>query len=133
VNGDKKNQDGVVLANHPRVRLQTLQTDSSTGISSRMLQSIELRERRLSEDVVDAVYLFTEGTPESLRKGIPQSSLGGAFDFEKYQHWQMVRQDENEEGPKRFMKERVEALKWIGKAMEKPKGGFFGRRSSGDS
>jgi len=28
------------------------------GISSRMLQSIELGERRLSEDVVDAVYLL---------------------------------------------------------------------------
>ena len=95
------------------------------GISSRMLQSIELGERRLSEDVVDAVYLLTGVTPESLKKGIPHSSLGGAFDIEKYQYWQMVRQDENEEGPKRVMKERVEALKWIGKAMEKSKRGLL--------
>lgn len=95
------------------------------GISSRMLQSIELGERRLSEDVVDAVYLLTGVTPESLKKGIPQSSLGGVFDFEKYQYWQMVRQNENEEGPKRVMKERVEALKWIGKAMEKTKRGLL--------
>lgn len=72
-------------------------------------------------------------TPESLKKGIPQSSLGGAFDFEKYQYWRMVCQNENEEGPKRVMKERVEALKWIGKAMEKTKGDSFGRRSLGDS
>ena len=48
-----------------------------------MLQSIELGERRLSEDVVDAVYLLTGVTPESLKKGIPQSSLGGASDFKK--------------------------------------------------
>ena len=95
------------------------------GISSRMLQSIELGERRLSEDVVDAVYLLTGVTPESLKKGIPQSSLGGVFDFKKYQYWQMVRQNENEEGPKRVMKERVEALKWIGKAMEKTKRGLL--------
>ena len=95
------------------------------GISSRMLQSIELGERRLSEDVVDAVYLLTGVTPESLKRGIPQSSLGGVFDFEKYQYWQMVRQNENEEGPKRVMKERVEALKWIGKAMEKTKRGLL--------
>ena len=95
------------------------------GISSRMLQSIELGERRLSEDVVDAVYLLTGVTPESLKKGNPLSSLGGAFDFKKYQYWQMVRQNENEEGPKRVMKERVEALKWIGKAMEKTKRGLL--------
>ena len=76
------------------------------GISSRMLQSIELGERRLSEDVVDAVYLLTGVTPESLKKGIPQSSLGGTFDFKKYQYWRMVCQNENEEGPKRVMKER---------------------------
>ena len=95
------------------------------GISPRMLQSIELGERRLSEDVVDAVYLLTGVTPESLKKGIPQSSLGGAFDIEKYQYWRMVCQNENEEGPKRVMKERVEALKWIGKAMEKTKRGLL--------
>ena len=95
------------------------------GISSRMLQSIELGERRLSEDVVDAVYLLTGVTPESLKKGIPQSSLGGVFDFEKYQYWRMVCQNENEEGPRRVMKERVEALKWIGKAMEKTKRGLL--------
>ena len=95
------------------------------GISSRMLQSIELGERRLSEDVVDAVYLLTGVIPESLKKGIPQSSLGGAFDFKKYQYWRMVCQNENEEGPRRVMKERVEALKWIGKAMEKTKRGLL--------
>ena len=95
------------------------------GISPRMLQSIELGERRLSEDVIDAVYLLTGVTPESLRKGIPQSSLGEAFDIEKYQYWRMVCQNENEQGPKRVMKERVEALKWIGKAMEKTKRGLL--------
>jgi transcriptional regulator with XRE-family HTH domain len=95
------------------------------GISSRMLQSIELGERRLSEDVVDAVYLLTGVTPESLKKVNPLSSLGGPFDFKKYQYWQTVRQNENEEGPKRVMKERVEALKWIGKAMEKTKRGLL--------
>ena len=37
----------------------------------------------------------------------------------------MVCQNENEEGPRRVMKERVEALKWIGKAMEKTKRGLL--------
>lgn len=95
------------------------------GISTRMLQSIELGDRRLNDDVVDAVYLLTGVTPESLKKGIPQSSLGGPFDLNKYLYWRMVRQNENEEGPKRVMEKRVEALKWIGKAMEKTQRGLL--------
>jgi hypothetical protein len=39
--------------------------------------------------------------------------------------WQMVRQGENEEAPKRVLEKRVEALKWLGQAMQNTKRGLI--------
>jgi len=95
------------------------------GISPRMLQAIELGERRLKPEVAEAVHILTGVLPASLKKGPPRSSLGGIFDYQRFQLWQMVRQGENEEAPKRLLEKRVEALKWIGQAMQNTQRGIL--------
>jgi len=95
------------------------------GISPRMLQAIELGERRLKPEVAEAVHILTGVLPASLLKGPPRSSLGGIFDYQRFQLWQMVRQGENEEAPKRLLEKRVEALKWIGQAMQNTQRGIL--------
>lgn len=95
------------------------------GISPRMLQAIELGDRRLKPEVAEAVHILTGVLPASLKKGPPRSSLGGIFDHQRFQMWQMVRQGENEEAPKRLVEKRVEALKWIGQAMQNTQRGII--------
>jgi len=95
------------------------------GISPQMLQAIELGMRRLNPEVAEAVHTLTGVLPNSLKKGLPRSSLGGVFDNQRFQMWQMVRQGENEEAPKRVMEKRVEALRWIGQAMQDTRRGLI--------
>jgi len=95
------------------------------GISPRLLQSIELGERKISSEVGEAIYLLTGILPCSWAKGSPKSTLGGKFDQESYQYWQMVCQDQNEEAPKRVIRDRVKALELIGKAMTEGKRGLL--------
>lgn len=116
---------------HPlhRVRhaLEMTQKDFAfqIGISPQMLQFIELGKRKLTPDLAEDVYVFTGVLPDSLKKGPPISSLGGVFDKQRFEMWQMVRQGENEEAPKRVMEKRVEALKWIGQAMQNTQRGII--------
>ena len=95
------------------------------GISPQMLKAIELGMRRLNPEVAEAVHTLTGVLPNSLKKGLPRSSLGGVFDNQRFQMWQMVRQGENEEAPKRVMEKRVEALRWIGQAMQDTRRGLI--------
>ncbi|NBT49246.1 MAG: hypothetical protein EBT07_15790 [Actinobacteria bacterium] len=71
------------------------------GISTMMLKLIEQCRRPLTDRVKDAIHLVTGIDPLSWNKKKLQSTLGHPFDRKTYDLWQMVRQNENEDAPKR--------------------------------
>ena len=89
------------------------------GISTILLKLIEQSRRPLTTRTKDAIHLFTGIDPLSWSKKKLQSTLGKPFDGKTYSLWQMVRQDENEDAPKRVLNDRVKALELIGTLMER--------------
>ena len=95
------------------------------GISTILLKLIEQSRRPLTPRTKDAIHLFTGIDPLSWSKKKLQSTLGKPFDQKTYSLWQMVRQDENEDAPKRVLNDRVKALELIGILMEREQKGVL--------
>jgi len=89
------------------------------GISTILLKLIEQSRRPLTPRTKDAIHLFTGIDPLSWSKKKLQSTLGKPFDGKTFSLWQMVRQDENGDAPKRVLNDRVKALELIGTLMER--------------
>ena len=88
------------------------------GISTMMLKLIEQCRRPLTDRVKDAIHLVTGIDPASWGKKKLQSTLGHPFEKKTYDLWQMVRQNENEDAPKRVLNDRIKALEIIGTLMQ---------------
>jgi transcriptional regulator with XRE-family HTH domain len=95
------------------------------GISTPMLKLIEQSRRTLTNRTKDAIHLLTGIDPLSWNKKKLQSTLGHPFDKKTYDLWQMVRQDENEDAPKRVLNDRVKALELIGTLMQRDNKGVL--------
>jgi len=95
------------------------------GISTMMLKLIEQCRRPLTDRVKDAIHLVAGIDPASWGKRSLQSTLGKPFDDKTYSLWQMVRQNENEDAPKRVLNDRVKALELIGTLMEREQKGVL--------
>ncbi len=95
------------------------------GISTILLKLIEQSRRPLTNRTKDAIHLLTGIDPLSWSKKKLQSTLGHSFDRKTYDLWQMVRQNENEDAPKRVLNDRVKALELIGKLMQKEQKGVL--------
>ena len=95
------------------------------GISTILLKLIEQSRRPLTPRTKDAIHLFTGIDPLSWSKKKLQSTLGKPFDGKTFSLWQMVRQDENEDAPKRVLNDRVKALELIGTLMEREQKGVL--------
>ena len=95
------------------------------GISTMMLKLIEQCRRPLTDRVKDAIHLVTGIDPASWSKKKLQSTLGHPFDRKTYDLWQMVRQNENEDAPKRVLNDRINALELIGTLMERDNKGVL--------
>jgi transcriptional regulator with XRE-family HTH domain len=95
------------------------------GISTILLKLIEQSRRPLTPRTKDAIHLFTGIDPLSWSKKKLQSTLGHPFNQKTYSLWQMVRQDENEDAPKRVLNDRVKALELIGTLMEREQKGVL--------
>ncbi len=95
------------------------------GISTILLKLIEQSRRPLTQRTKDAIHLFTGIDPLSWSKKKLQSTLGKPFDDKTYSLWQMVRQDENEDAPKRVLNDRIKALEIIGTLMQRDNKGVL--------
>ena len=95
------------------------------GISTILLKLIEQSRRPLTPRTKDAIHLFTGIDPLSWSKKKLQSTLGHPFNQKTYSLWQMVRQDENEDAPKRVLNDRVKALELIGTLMQREQKGVL--------
>ena len=95
------------------------------GISTILLKLIEQFRRPLTQRTKDAIHLFTGIDPLSWSKKKLQSTLGKPFDDKTYSLWQMVRQDENEDAPKRVLNDRIKALEIIGTLMQQDNKGVL--------
>ena len=95
------------------------------GISTMMLKLIEQCRRPLTDRVKDAIHLVTGIDPASWGKKKLQSTLGHPFDKKTYDLWQMVRQNENEDAPKRVLNDRIKALELIGMLMQRESKGVL--------
>ena len=95
------------------------------GISTILLKLIEQSRRALTPRTKDAIHLFTGIDPLSWSKKKLQSTLGKPFDDKTYSLWQMVRQNENEDAPKRVLNDRVKALELIGSLMQRDNKGVL--------
>jgi len=95
------------------------------GISTILLKLIEQSRRPLTPRTKDAIHLFTGIDPLSWSKKKLQSTLGQPFNQKTYSLWQMVRQDENEDAPKRVLNDRIKALELIGTLMEREQKGVL--------
>ena len=89
------------------------------GISTILLKLIEQSRRPLTPRTKDAIHLLTGIDPLSWNKKKLQSTLGHPFDRKTYDLWQMVRQNENEDAPKRVLNDRIKALELIGMLMQR--------------
>ena len=90
-----------------------------------MLKLIEQCRRPLTDRVKDAIHLVTGIDPLSWNKKKLQSTLGHPFDKKTYDLWQMVRQNENEDAPKRVLNDRIKALEIIGTLMQQDNKGVL--------
>ena len=90
-----------------------------------MLKLIEQSRRNLTNRTKDAIHLLTGIDPLSWNKKKLQSTLGDPFNRKTYDLWQMVRENENEDAPKRVLNDRVKALELIGKLMQKEQKGVL--------
>jgi len=95
------------------------------GISTPMLKLIEQSRRPLTNRTKDAIHLLTGIDPLSWNKNKLQSTLGHPFDKKTYDLWQMVRQNENEDAPKRVLNDRIKALELIGMLMQRESKGVL--------
>jgi len=95
------------------------------GISTILLKLIEQSRRALTPRTKDAIHLFTGIDPLSWSKKKLQSTLGKPFDDKTYSLWQMVRQNENEDAPKRVLNNRIKALELIGTLMQQDNKGVL--------
>jgi len=95
------------------------------GISTILLKLIEQSRRPLTPRTKDAIHLLTGIDPLSWSKKKLQSTLGKPFNQKTYSLWQMVRQDENEDAPKRVLNDRIKALELIGTLMEREQKGVL--------
>ena len=95
------------------------------GISTMMLKLIEQCRRPLTDRVKDAIHLVTGIDPASWGKKKLQSTLVHPFEKKTYDLWQMVRQDENEDAPRRVLDDRVKALELIGMLMQQDNKGVL--------
>ena len=95
------------------------------GISTMMLKLIEQCRRPLTDRVKDAIHLVTGIDPASWSKKKLQSTLGHPFNKKTYDLWQMVRQNENENAPKRVLNERIKALELVGTLMQRDNKGVL--------
>jgi transcriptional regulator with XRE-family HTH domain len=95
------------------------------GISTPMLKLIEQSRRTLTNRTKDAIHLLTGIDPLSWSKKKLQSTLGKPFDAKTYSLWQMVRQNENENAPKRVLNERIKALELVGTLMQRDNKGVL--------
>ena len=95
------------------------------GISTILLKLIEQSRRPLTQRTKDAIHLFTGIDPLSWSKKKLQSTLGHPFNQKTYSLWQMVRQNENEDAPKRVLNDRVKALELIGTLMQREQKGVL--------
>ena len=95
------------------------------GISTPMLKLIEQSRRNLTNRTKDAIHLLTGIDPLSWNKKKLQSTLGPPFDKKTYDLWQMVRQNENEDAPKRVLNDRIKALEIIGTLMQRDNKGVL--------
>ena len=95
------------------------------GISTILLKLIEQSRRPLTPRTKDAIHLFTGIDPLSWSKKKLQSTLGKPFNQKTYSLWQMVRQNENEDAPKRVLNDRVKALELIGTLMQREQKGVL--------
>jgi len=95
------------------------------GISTPMLKLIEQSRRTLTNRTKDAIHLLTGIDPLSWNKKKLQSTLGHPFDKKTYDLWQMVRQNENEDAPKRVLNDRIKALEIIGTLMQREQKGVL--------
>ena len=90
-----------------------------------MLKLIEQSRRNLTNRTKDAIHLLTGIDPLSWSKKKLQSTLGKPFDDKTYSLWQMVRQNENEDAPKRVLNDRIRALEIIGTLMQQDNKGVL--------
>jgi len=90
-----------------------------------MLKLIEQSRRPLTNRTKDAIHLLTGIDPLSWNKNKLQSTLGHPFDKKTYDLWQMVRQNENEDAPKRVLNDRIKALELIGMLMQRESKGVL--------
>jgi len=90
-----------------------------------MLKLIEQSRRPLTNRTKDAIHLLTGIDPLSWNKKRLQSTLGHPFDRKTYDLWQMVRQNENEDAPKRVLNDRIKALELIGMLMQRESKGVL--------
>jgi transcriptional regulator with XRE-family HTH domain len=95
------------------------------GISTILLKLIEQSRRPLTPRTKDAIHLFTGIDPLSWSKKKLQSTLGEPFNQKTYSLWQMVRQNENEDAPKRVLNDRIKALELIGTLMQQDNKGVL--------
>jgi transcriptional regulator with XRE-family HTH domain len=95
------------------------------GISTPMLKLIEQSRRPLTNRTKDAIHLLTGIDPLSWNKKKLQSTLGHPFDKKTYDLWQMVRQNENEDAPRRVLNDRIKALEIIGTLMQQDNKGVL--------
>jgi len=95
------------------------------GISTILLKLIEQSRRPLTPRTKDAIHLITGIDPASWGKKKLQSTLGKPFDRKTYSLWQMVRQNENEDAPKRVLNDRIKALEIIGTLMQQDNKGVL--------
>ena len=95
------------------------------GISTPMLKLIEQSRRPLTNRTKDAIHLLTGIDPLSWNNKKLQSTLGHPFDRKTYDLWQMVRQNENEDAPKRVLNDRIKALELIGMLMQRESKGVL--------
>ena len=90
-----------------------------------MLKLIEQSRRPLTNRTKDAIHLLTGIDPLSWNKKKLKSTLGHPFDRKTYDLWQMVRQNENEDAPKRVLNDRIKALELIGMLMQRESKGVL--------
>ena len=106
-------------------RLTQEQFAQKIGISTPMLKLIEQSRRPLTNRTKDAIHLFTGIDPLSWNKKKLQSTLGHPFNRKTYDLWQMVRENENEDAPKRVLNDRIKALELIGMLMQRESKGVL--------
>ena len=90
-----------------------------------MLKLIEQSRRPLTNRTKDAIHLLTGIDPLSWNKKKLQSTLGDPFNRKTYDLWQMVRENENEDAPKRVLNDRIKALELIGMLMQRESKGVL--------